>query len=123
MFNRHILFSLVSKRTQISVHKPDNPHLNQSFPVVPVVPCINLINHNLNEPLPTSPCKKLITHVYKTVRINKKKTKISRKMPAEATIAQINQGKVIFVYVCRPYMYKHRHSLVKPCIYENFTNC
>ena len=95
-------FSPVNKRTQNCVHKPDNPHLNEPFLLVP---CINLINHNLNEPLPTFPCKKLITHFSKTVRINKKKHKISRKMTAEATMALINQGKVFFVCV-----YKHRHS-------------
>ena len=98
----------MSKRTQNSVHKTDNPHLNEPFPLVP---CINLINHNLNEPLPTSLCKKLITHVYKAVRINKK-TKISRKMRTAATIVLINQGKVLFcVWISI--------DIVKPCIYEN----
>ena len=37
----------------------------------PKIPYINLINHNLNEPLATTPCIKLTIHFSKTVRIKK----------------------------------------------------
>ena len=89
----------------------------------PKIPCINLITLNLNEPFSIVPCINLINHnlnnyaashnsVHKADNplfqdvAHKEKNKISRKMPAEATIALINQGKV-FVCVC---VYKHRHS-------------
>ena len=72
------------------------------------IPCINLITLNLNERFPLILCINLINHyLNKAPRTkadnplfqdgaHKQNNKISRKIPAEATIALMNQGKVFF---------------------------